>query len=251
MTEHLFSLVFRTVLMYFSVFTVMRIMGKREIGELSIFDLVISIMIAEIAVMAIDSDTPLYDGFTPMITLLVIQIITSGLSLRYPKLRVWFDGKPSVIIRSGKINREEMKKQRYNLDDLITQLRGQKIDNIGDVEFALLETSGQLSVMPKDSTEKESSKPQNQKQDLANNKYTKEALAASLASKIKYEALPFSLIMDGRVDDENLKIIGKTRFWLKNQIQEYGVNDFKDVFYCSIDHKGKIYINTKDKWNKY
>ncbi|MNN25056.1 hypothetical protein D3C81_1385110 [compost metagenome] len=206
-------------------------------------------MIAEIAVMAIDSETPLYDGFTPMITLLVIQIITSGLSLYFPKIRLWFDGKPSVIIRGGVINREEMKKQRYNLDDLITQLRAQKVDNIGDVEFALLETSGQLSVLPRDNKENDNNISHNKKRVLANNKNTKEALAASLASKIKYEALPFSLIMDGHVDDDNLKIIGKTRFWLKNQIQAYGVNDFKDVFYCSIDHKGKIYINTKDQWN--
>ncbi|MNW34969.1 hypothetical protein D3C74_119560 [compost metagenome] len=247
-TEHIFSLVFRTILMYFSVFIFMRIMGKREIGELSIFDLVISIMIAEIAVMAIDSETPLYDGFAPMITLLVIQIVTAGLSLHYPMVRLWFDGKPSVIIRSGKINRDEMKKQRYNLDDLVTQLRAQKIDNIGDVEFAVLETSGQLSVLPKDNSEKETAESKYNKRDSTNNKDTKEALAASLASKIKYEALPFSLIMDGRVDDDNLKIIGKTRFWLKNQIQAYGVNDFKDVFYCSIDHKGKIYVNKKEKW---
>lgn len=239
-TEHLFSLIFRTILMYFTAFIIMRIMGKREIGELSIFDIVISIMIAEIAIIAIeDNKRPLYDGFTPMITLLLIQIVIARLSLHYPKIRLWFDGKPSVIIRSGNINREEMRKQRYNLDDLIAQLRAQKIDNIANVEFAVLETGGQLSVMEKEAS----------KSDKTASGKTKEALASSLASKIKYEALPFSLIMDGRVDDENLKIIGKTRFWLKNQIQAQGIKDFKEVFYCSIDHKGKIYINRKDQWS--
>lgn len=239
--EHLFSLVFRTVLMYFTALLVMRIMGKREIGELSIFDIVISVMVAEIAVLAIeDSSRPLYDGFVPMVTLLLIQVITAGLSLRYRKLRLWFDGKPSVIIRKGKINRNEMKKLRYNLDDLLTHLRGAKIDRISDVEFAVLETNGQLSVLEKDSKDS----PEQAKNKTKKGK--SEGLT-SLASKIKYEALPFSLIMDGRVNDDNLKIIGKTRFWLKNQIQAQGVKDFKDIFYCSIDHKGEIYINTKDE----
>ncbi len=92
MTEHLFSLVFRTLLMYFTALLVMRIMGKREIGELSIFDIVISVMVAEIAVIAIeDSKRPLYDGFVPLITLLFIQIITARLSLSYRKIRLWFD----------------------------------------------------------------------------------------------------------------------------------------------------------------
>lgn len=229
--------------MYFTALLVMRIMGKREIGELSIFDIVISIMVAEIAVIAIeDSNRPLYDGFVPMITLLFIQVITAGLSLRYRKLRLWFDGRPSVIIRKGKINRNEMRKLKYNLDDLLTQLRGAKIDSIADVEFAVLETGGQLSVLEKDSTDSSEQTKDRTK------KGKNEALSASLASKIKYEALPFSLIMDGRVNDENLRIIDKTRFWLKNQIQAQGVNDFKDIFYCSIDHKGEIYINTKDEY---
>lgn len=246
MAEHLFSLVFRTLLMYFTALLVMRIMGKREIGELSIFDIVISVMVAEIAVIAIeDSKRPLYDGFVPLITLLFIQIITARLSLRYRKLRLWFDGNPSVIIRKGKINRNEMKKLRYNLDDLLAQLRGAKIDSIADVEFAVLETSGQLSVLEKDSAD---ASEQTREQTKDQTKTSKnEALAASLASKIKYEELPFSLIMDGRVNDKNLRIIGKTRSWLKNQILAEGVKDFKDIFYCSLDHKGEIYINTKDE----
>ncbi len=130
------------------------------------------------------------------------------------------------------------------MDDLISQLRGAKIDSIADVEFAVLETSGQLSVLEKDSTDSpEQTKDQTKKS-------TSEALATSLANKIKYEELPFSLIMDGRVNDKNLRIIGKTRSWLKNQLQAKGVKDFKDIFYCSLDHTGELYINTKDeRWD--
>ncbi|WP_234404894.1 DUF421 domain-containing protein [Paenibacillus bouchesdurhonensis] len=235
MTAHLISLVLRTVLMYFTAFAVMRIMGKREIGELSIFDLVISIMIAEIAVFAIeDMNRPLYDGFVPMITLLLIQIAIAMLSLRSRGIRFLFDGKPSVIIQNGQINREEMKRQRYNLDDLLMQLRANNIDNVADVEFAVLETSGQLSVIPRS---EDSSEGNNQDSN------SPQASDAKVISKIRYEEIPLSLIMDGKVQDQNLEQIGKTRFWLKNQIQARGVKDFKEIFFCSIDHQGKLYIN--------
>lgn len=167
-----------------------------------------------------------------MLTLLLIQIAIAMLSLRFRKIRLWFDGEPSVIIRNGKINREEMKRQRYNLDDLMMQLRSQQIDSVADVEFAVLETSGQLSVIPKDKSE--GGEQPSQKKD------------ANLSAKIKYEALPLPLIMDGKVNDENLRKIGKTRFWLKNQIQMKGLTDFKQVFFCSIDHNGKLYINEMD-----
>ncbi|RRJ67896.1 DUF421 domain-containing protein [Paenibacillus oralis] len=229
--------VFRTVLMYITVFVVMRIMGKREVGKLSIFDLVISIMIADIAVFALeDVKKPLYEGIVPMATLVLIQIGMAMLSLRFRKLRLWLDGKPSVIIHNGKINREEMRKQRYNLDDLLMQLRAKKVDSVADVEFAVLETSGQLSVFPKDKSGNA---------DNSGGRKNKES--ASIVSKIKYEELPLPLIMDGKVNEENLQKIGKTRFWLKNQIQSKGLSDFKLVFFCSIDHNGKLYINPMDE----
>lgn len=236
MTIHVASLILRTVLMYITAFVVMRIMGKREIGELSIFDLVISVMIAEIAVFAIeDMKRPLYEGIVPMITLLLIQMAIAKVSLHSRGVRSLFDGKPSVIIQDGRINREEMRRQRYNLDDLLMQLRANNIDNVADVEFAVLETSGQLSVMPK-------------KEGTRSGRYVQGSAAAERASKpvvprIRYEEIPLSLIMDGKVQDRNLEQIGKTRFWLKNQIQARGVKEFKEIFFCSIDHQGKLYIN--------
>nr|WP_019639480.1 DUF421 domain-containing protein [Paenibacillus fonticola] len=246
MTDHLISLVLRTVLMYFSAFAVMRIMGKREIGELSIFDLVISVMIAEIAVFAIeDMQRPLYDGFVPMLTLLFIQIAIAMISLRSRRIRFLFDGKPSVIIEDGRINRQEMKRQRYNLDDLLMHLRANNIDNVADVEFAVLETSGQLSVMPKNLREfgSDSDCQRNKDSEAWEDKKRNPVLP-----KIRYEEIPLSLIMDGKVQSENLDKIGKTRFWLKNQIQARGVKDFKEVFFCSINHQGKLYINLLNKY---
>lgn len=150
MLQHIASHIFLTVLMYFFIFLCMRVMGKREIGKLSVFDLTISIMIAEIAVFVIDDiKRPIYDGITPMVTLVVIQIIVAQLSLKSRKLRLLIDGRPSVLISNGKLHRSEMRRQRYNMDDLLLQLRGQNIVSPADVEFAILETSGQLTVIEK------------------------------------------------------------------------------------------------------
>ncbi|NQX69513.1 DUF421 domain-containing protein [Paenibacillus alba] len=217
----------RTVLVYFVVFLMLRLMGKREIGKLSLFDLVISIMIAEIAVFVVeDSSKPLLDGLIPMGTLVLIQIFIAFIALKSRTLRLMFDGKPSVIISKGTIDREEMKKHRYNLDDLMLQLRQNKIMNVADVEFAVLEPSGKLSVVEK--AVKESS-----------------ADVETPKGVIRYEGLPLALIMDSKVQDDNLEKIGKTRFWLKNQLQLNGVRDFKEVFYCSIDHRGRIFLDRK------
>ena len=200
----------RTVLIYFVVFLMLRIMGKREIGKLSLFDLVISIMIAEIAVFVIeDTKKPLMDGILPMVTLVLIQVLLAYITLKSRTIRVLFDGKPSVLINKGMIDREEMKKHRYNLDDLMLQLRQNKIMNVADVEFAILEPSGKLSVVEKEKDGKETG-----------------AGVTKLKGTIRYEGLPLPLIMDGKVQDDNLEKIGKTRFWLKNQLQDKGSAGF-------------------------
>lgn len=236
--------IFRTILMYFIVYGAIRVMGKREIGKLSMFDLVVSIMLAEIAAFVIeDTEKPLFHGIVPMLTVLVMQIVMAYMSLKSRGLRLMIDGKPVVLISKGILNRDEMRKQRYNLDDLLLQLREQNIDSISEVEYAILETTGKLTVFPKNQNGNGSQlggnlnsnsiqKPRKDKVDGFQN--------------IKYEGLPLPLIMDGKVQDQNLELIQKTRFWLKNQIQQKGILDFKDVFICSIDHNGKIYVSPKE-----
>ncbi|MGG1555722.1 DUF421 domain-containing protein [Paenibacillus ferrarius] len=217
----------RTVLIYFVVFLMLRIMGKREIGKLSLFDLVISIMVAEIAVFVLeDAHKPLLSGLVPMATLVLIQVLIAYITLKSRTLRVLFDGKPSVLIHKGNLNREEMRKHRYNLDDLMLQLRQNKIMNVADVEFAILEPSGKLSVVEKEMKERT-------------------AEDDKMKAAIRYEGLPLPLIMDGKVQDENLEKIGQNRFWLKNQLQSKGARDFKEVFYCSIDHRGRMFLDRK------
>ncbi|MFB5678744.1 YetF domain-containing protein [Paenibacillus terreus] len=238
--------IFRTVLMYVVLYVIMRIMGKREIGKLSLFDLIISIMMAEIAVFSLeDIQRPLYNAFVPLATLLILQISIAYIGLKNRGIRLLFDGKPAVIIAGGELDREMMAKQRYNLDDLMLQLREQNIASISDVDYAILETSGKLAVIPKINGYGDTDSSQGAARS-SDGRGGSSPIRKEL-EKFKYEGLPVPLIMDGKVQDANLEKINKTRFWLKNQIQLQGHNDFKDIFLCTLDHNGKLYVSAGNK----
>ncbi|NMI06341.1 DUF421 domain-containing protein [Paenibacillus sp. SZ31] len=236
--------------MYFLVYCAIRVMGKREIGKLSMFDLVVSIMLAEMAAFVIeDIDKPLSHGIAPMLTVIIVQIGMAFVGLKSRRLRLMIDGKPTVLISKGVLHRDEMRKQRYNLDDLLLQLREQNVDSIGEVDFAILETTGKLTVFPKDQNDSNGSSSSSSDSDSEGSSSSKSKAGKNQIDgfpNIKYEGLPLPLIMDGKVQDQNLELIQKTRFWLKNQIQHNGIMDFKDVFICSIDHNGKVYVSPKD-----
>jgi uncharacterized membrane protein YcaP (DUF421 family) len=246
--------IFRTLLMYFIVYLVMRLMGKREIGKLSVFDLVISIMIAEIAVFSLeDIKRPLYEGLIPLAVLLILQIGISYFSLKSRRLRLLFDGKPSVLYSDGQLNKDEMRKQRYNLDDLLLQLREQDVESLNEVEYVILETTGKLTVIRSDENgedagsekqkQNQNKNQQNQTNRLASDQQANKAQPSpQIGGRFRYEGLPVPLIMDGKVMDRNLERMDMNRFWLKNQIQAQGHKDFKDVFLCSINHNGEVYI---------
>jgi uncharacterized membrane protein YcaP (DUF421 family) len=190
-------------------------MGKREIGELSILDLVVFIMIGELAVVAIDNQRePIMHSVLPMILLMIIQITFSFLSLKSKKFRDLIEGKPIIIINRGKIDEKEMRRQRYNFDDLLMQLREKDIRNIADVEFAILEPSGKLSVFEKENK--------------------------------KSGDITIPLIMDGSVMEINLSRINKNKLWLKQELKKKGYTDMKLISFCSY-HNGTFYIDEKDE----
>ena len=145
-----FIVVERTLVFYVLITVIYRFMGKREVGQLGIIDLIVSILIAELAAMAIDKRTEnIFLSILPMLSLVGIQVFLSFISLKFSKVRNIFDGKPSVMINRGKVNFKEMVKQRYNLDDLLVQLREDHIRSIEEVDYAILESSGKLSVFKK------------------------------------------------------------------------------------------------------
>lgn len=207
----------RTIILYVLILVIFRVMGKREIGELNVLDLVVFIMIGEMAAVAIENHhEPIIDALFPMIILLVIQLLLAFASLRSSHVRKIIDGKPSIIINKGKIDEKEMRKQRYNFDDLLMQLRSKDIDNISDVEYAILETSGKLSIIKK-------SKKKNK--------------TASYTE-------PF--IVDGHLQIANLKKHGKTESWLKSELAERGYGTIDNISFCSFQD-GQFYIDLKDE----
>jgi len=214
------TIVLRTLLFYSLILFIFRMMGKREIGELSILDLVVFIMIGEMAVVAIEKpNTPLFQTIIPMLLLMLVQILLAIISLKSKKFRNLIDGQPSIIINRGKIDEKAMRKQRYNFDDLMTQLREKDIRSIADVEFAILESSGSLSVIEK----------------LKNDN-----------AESQQGDITIPLILDGNIDDENLKRINKTNLWLRQELKKQGYRDVKKISFCSFEN-GKFFIDLKDE----
>lgn len=222
----LVEVIYRTVLIYFIVLIMVRFMGKREIGQLSPFDFVVAIIIAELAAIPMEStDIPLWQGIVPLLTLGLLEVMLSYVSLYSHGLRRFMDGAPQVVIQNGRIIRKEMRKARYNLDDLLGQLREKGFYTIDDVEFGILEPSGRLSVIPK-----------SQKRPV-----TPEDLCISTG----YEGMPTVLVMDGAIMKDNLKQAGLSEAWLVEKLMERGVPP-QSVFLATIGTNGRLYVDQRD-----
>ncbi len=213
--ENYLTIIFRTFFLYVLILIILRIMGKKELGQLSVVDFVVSIMLAELAVIAIEKpDSSLIDNILPMIILMIIQMTLAFATLKSKKLRDLLDGKPTIIINKGKIDEEAMRKNRYNFDDLLFQLRVNDIKNITDVEFAILETTGELSVLKKE--------------------------------KKKKGSMTLPLILDGAIQESNLEKINKTNLWLRQQLRDRGYNEIHKISLCSFEN-GQFYIDLHDE----
>lgn len=218
---------FRTIILYFIVVFTMRIMGKRQIGEMQPFELVIAIMISELASMPMqDTRIPLSHGIIPIVTLLLLQAVISVTELKSEAARSIFSGRPSIVIKDGKLDIKELKDNRFNLNDLLEELRLQGYYNIEDIEYAILETSGQLSIIPKTKLEPA----------------TKEDLNINCAQ----DKLPITLILDGKVNSHNLKVIEKNKSWLMSQLKKNNISSVDRVFIALLDSKGKFFYQLKE-----
>ena len=201
----------------------MRIMGKRQIGQLQPYELVVTIMISELATLPMeDMRIPLIHGFIPIVTLLVIQIVISLLELKSDKARFILDGKPSIVIRNGRLVLSELKNQVFTVNDLLEELRMKGYYNIEDVEYAILETNGQISVIPKDD----------------NQPVTK----SDMNIKTKAKTIPAIIISQGRLNMDNLKFINKDERWLMNQIKAANIKDIIEIFIAVMTTEGGLYI---------
>ncbi len=219
----------RTIFLYIIVLIVMRLMGKREIGQLQPFELVVSVLIADLASIPMaDSGIPITNGIIPILGLLVMHLLISLINIKSMKAREILCGKPSILIYRGRIDEKVLKKERFTLNELQERLRGNNIVNIGDVEYAILETSGQLTVIPKPN--KRNTTPQD------------------FNIMPEYEGITYDLVIDGKVMYDNLKKVGKDYNWLKKQVKKFNINP-EEALIVTIDANNNIFCQEKEKKN--
>ncbi len=204
------TIIMRTIFFYFFITLAYRIMGKREVGQLGIIDLIVSILIAELVAISIENyQESIFMTILPIIALVILELLLGYISVKYRKFNRLFEGKPVTIISKGRLNYKNLIKQRYTLDNLLVELRQKGISSISDVEYAILENNGKLSIF----------------------KYGFLKIPS---------CVPTPLIVEKKIQDETLKSINKSKEWLNNQLENNKVS-LKDIFYCFYKNN-QLYI---------
>lgn len=220
-------LIFRTFILYLLIILVMRIMGKREIGQLQPYELAVTLIISELVTLPMENNgLPLINGIIPVATITIAQLSVSWLTTKSQWLQDFVSGRYTIIIENGKLIEKNMKRQKYNITELLEQLRMNGVTKIDDVQYAILETSGQLSVQLK-----ESKRP---------------VTAEQMLVATQYEGLPINIVLDGKLVKENLNGAKLTVDDVKKRLLEDNLT-IEDSFYVSINAKGEYYIQAKEK----
>lgn len=223
-------LVIRTILLYAIVIISLRVMGKRQLGEMQPSELVVAIMISDLAAVPMQAvDIPLVTGIIPVLTLIVAEVFMSYISLKSRRVRKIISGEPSIIIYNGHVNEGELERLRFNMNDLLEQLRINNYSNIADVDCAIMETNGQLSIIPKASA--------------------KNITLNDLDIEGSQEMLQHLIMSDGKVNPKELQKIKKNREWLTDELKKQSIAE-KDVFFAIYDYNKGLIIQKKGEKDK-
>lgn len=218
---------FRTVILYLLIIGGIRLMGKRQIGELEPVELVFTLLIADLAAVPMqDFGIPLITGIVPIVTLLCVTFLLSVFTAKSIRFRVLMCGKPSIIVENGKISQKAMSKNRLTLDELQEELRIQGVTDLTTVKYAILETSGQLTVLLKA-----------EEQPLT---------AKQFGLTPKEQGIPTLIVSDGRLMAENLHHRGLDEKWLQKQLEHNHVRRVRDVFMLTVDEDNTVYFAKKE-----
>lgn len=241
----------KIVAIYFIILLIMKFMGKREIGQLSLFDFAVILIIADIAVSGLEAKDEFYIYILGIVILGVIQKALAYFGLKVPGVRTFLDGKQSVIIIDGKLNIKEMQKQSYNMDDLIIQMRLKNIRSISEIRYLILESNGEISTFLFEDFKsgEETANPVSSKtQNIVASNSIGEAVSNknSKNSSNEEEIYPFPVVISGKIDKENLKILNLTEEYVEKQIRKKGYKDIKEVYYASYEKGGLFIAETCD-----
>ena len=216
----------RTIILYILVVLALRLMGKRQIGQLQPSELVVAMMLSELATIPVENvDIPLLAGIIPIVTLMIAETTFSFITLKSRKMRKILSGAPTILIAKGVILEKEMERLRFNVDDLMEELRSNGYVNLSDIEYAIIESNGNLSILPK------------------SNK--RPVTPEDLHIYPPYEGLPYLLVSDGVINRKELDDYGVTVEWLLEHLKEYGIFDTNDVFVAMVDPAGKFFVQKK------
>ena len=223
----MFTGLIRTLILYIFIIIGIRLMGKRQVGELEPSELVLSLIIADLASVPMqDYGIPLLTGILPILALLAMTMILSVLTMKSVRFRALMCGRPSIVIRDGLVDQREMARNRLTIDELLEELRAKGYTDPATVKYAILETNGQLSVLP-----------------YANQK---PPTAQQLQVSAEESGLPLVVISDGRLLEHNLRALGRDRKWLDQRLEERGCSGLEAVFLLLVDQTGSIYLARKD-----
>ena len=217
----------RTIILYVFIIAGIRLMGKRQVGELEPSELVLALLIADLAAVPMqDFGIPLLTGLIPILTLLCLTMALSMLTMKSVKFRAILCGRPSIIVENGKLRQGEMKKNRFTLDELMEELRMQGITDLSTVKYAILETNGQLSVLPYAAQQP--------------------VTAQQMGLTPQEPGLPMVIINDGRLITRSLYSRGLTEEWLEKQLRQHHVKGTQDVFLLTVDEENRVYLSKKE-----
>ena len=217
----------RTVILYFLIIAGIRLMGKRQVGELEPSELVLSLIIADLAAVPMqDYGIPLISGIVPILTLLCLTMVVSVLTVKNARIRSILCGRPSVVIANGKLDQREMTRNRLTVDELMEELRCQGYGDLSAIHYAVLETNGRLSILPYAAQQPPT--------------------AQDLRLSVEEPGLPLLLISDGHLLAQNLKLRGYDRNWLDKRLSEHGLHHDSEVFLMTVDQLGKVVVVQKE-----
>lgn len=217
----------RTGMIYFALLLAMRLMGKRQLGEMELSEFVVASLIADLAAHPLqDVGIPMTNGLVPILTLFCFEILIAGLSMKSIRLRTLLFGRPSVLVRRGVIDQREMRANRFTADELLQELRKQGLFDLSQVEYGILETDGRLNVIP----------------------YPTQlpATAGQLGINADDGGCPLVVVSEGRTIEKNLQALGHDRAWLNDEIQKKNKGKIKDIYLMTVNQKGQSYIAAKE-----
>jgi uncharacterized membrane protein YcaP (DUF421 family) len=230
----MFVVSIRTAILYLLVVLTMRLMGKRQIGELQPYEFVITIMISDLASLPMqDTRLPLLLGIIPIVTLLFLKTVLTQVGLKFQYTRKLVDGEPCILVHKGKINYSTLKKQQLNIDELLEELRLANYFNLDEIQYAILENDGQISILPADYN---SSKKSNS--------------SSGNTSQNTEAKLPRILISDGEINTNSLTSINKDEKWILNLLKNHNISSIKHVLIALYDTEGKFKYQLFDEYEK-